>query len=172
MFQYVNCCWTLASWEGLGGLWEFGYLIWFSFNSWQFVNKIQVAHFPCCSLGERKKICLQDSVIGNLNLLGLWTRQVKEKESPGWPTHIAHLGCLQKSLLILLDCTSTTLNCTGYEIKSCLCPLVTLEGTEEIFRETPHLTLGETEGPRSKITTNVTQPIWWQTKVPDSLTFH
>lgn len=119
-----------------------------------------------------EKICLQDSVSANWNPWDSWTRRViTEKEIPGWPASIAHLGCLQKSILILLSCTRIALNYTGYEIISCLCPLVTrmLEGTAE---KNPHSTLGETQGLRSKVTANVTQPIWWQTSVPDSSIFH
>lgn len=57
----------------------------------------------------------------NWNPRGLWTRQITiEKESPGWPTSIANLGHLHKSILILLYLARIASNYTGYEMKPCL----------------------------------------------------
>lgn len=114
----------------------------------------------------------------NWNLQGFWTRQETiEKESPGWPTSIAHLGCLQKSVLTLFNLARIAFNYTGYETKWCLWSTRNQNaGTDyrNLQIDTPHhhFTLGEIVRLQRKVTTNVTQSICCQTWVSDSLLFH
>ena len=98
----------------------FGNLNWFSFNSWQFANKTWIAHIPL--LPWRRNKIIPKTVwkpTGNSKVCEQEWKQLK-KESPGWPTSIAHLGCLQKSVLSLLNLARIAFSYTGYEVKWCL----------------------------------------------------
>lgn len=148
--------------EGLPGQCEFGNLIWFLFNFWQFANKSWVAHIPLegrksvCSFGVGKNLSpIQHE--SQLEPVCLWTRQVTvEKESPGWPT---------KKILVLLNLERMALNYRGDEMKSCLWPSCNQNAGRDcrnVQIDAPFI-LALEKLSASHVTTKVTQPVWQQT---------